>query len=204
MAGAVDQMAAEHAGAGPRLHRLEHAGALIGAPILLARDEAGGHVDGAARNSLHFGGERARRAAAIPLQPALESGAGIFGAVDRRARCPAAICWRRSPPRDGISCATVSAMVSPSPSRNRSAVLPARSADHAFQRIRLVVFPVRALVMVIGAQEIMHALRRAVHVGVGLARRIVPLVMLARPRQRGEFAMHGIFGRGLCGGYRPC
>ena len=48
------------------------------------------------------------------------------------------------------------------------------------ERIGLVGFPVRALVMVIGAQEIMHALRRALHVGVGLARRVVPLIMLAR------------------------
>ena len=63
----------------------------------------------------------------------------------------------------------------------------------ALQRIGLVVFPVRALVMIVAAQEIMHALRRAVHVGVGLPRRIVPLIMFSRPRQRREFAMHGIF-----------
>ena len=44
----------------------------------------------------------------------------------------------------------------------------------------------------------MHALRRLVHVVVGFARRVVPLVMLARPRQRGEFAMHGVCGCGLC------
>src|SRR3954469_4620062 len=40
MAGAVDEMAAEHVRAAAPLHRLERAGALIGAPILLARDEA--------------------------------------------------------------------------------------------------------------------------------------------------------------------
>src|SRR5262249_59394689 len=65
------------------------------------------------------------------------------------------------------------------------------------QRIWLVVLPVRALVMVVGAQEIMHALRRAGHVAIGLARRVVPLIMFARPRQRSELAMHGIFGRRL-------
>src|SRR5665213_4259838 len=82
VAGAVDQMAAYHVAAGGRLHRLEHARALIGAPILLARDETGGHIDGAARPYLQFSGECARGAAAIPLQAALESGAGIFGAVE--------------------------------------------------------------------------------------------------------------------------
>src|SRR5262245_27823549 len=72
MAGAIDQMAADHLGAGLRLHRLKHAGALIGAPILFAGDEGGGRIDGAAGPGLQLRGERGRRAAAIPLQPALE------------------------------------------------------------------------------------------------------------------------------------
>ena len=38
----------------------------------------------------------------------------------------------------------------------------------------------------------MHALRRVVHVVVGLACRVVPLVMFSRARQRGEIAMNGI------------
>src|ERR1700704_4864736 len=82
VAGAVDQMTAEHARAGGGLHRLEYAGALVCAPILSARDEAGGNIDGAAGISLEFGDERARGAATIPLQPALESGAGIFRAAE--------------------------------------------------------------------------------------------------------------------------
>src|SRR4030088_2124730 len=82
VAGAIDQMNAEHPCAGARLHRLEDARALISAPILLARDEARGHVDAAARTCLEFGGERARGAAAIPLQAALESGAFIFRAIE--------------------------------------------------------------------------------------------------------------------------
>src|ERR1700704_3495140 len=81
MAGAVDEVTAEHAGASAFLHRLIDAGALIGAPVLFAGDEAGGHVDAAAGICFEFGGERARGAAAIPLQPALESGARLFGAV---------------------------------------------------------------------------------------------------------------------------
>src|SRR5690242_16557563 len=48
MAGAVEQMTAEHAGAGSLLHALEGAGALVSAPIALAGDEHRGHVDRAA------------------------------------------------------------------------------------------------------------------------------------------------------------
>src|SRR5258708_25931699 len=84
MAGAVHQMNAEHLCARALLHRFINARTLIGAPVLLSRDEARGHVDCAAGMSLQFGGERARNAAAIPLQAALESGARIFGALERK------------------------------------------------------------------------------------------------------------------------
>src|ERR1035437_2106428 len=57
VAGAVDQMTADHAGARGRLHRLEYAGALVSAPVLFARDEAAGHVDAAARTGFEFDGE---------------------------------------------------------------------------------------------------------------------------------------------------
>ena len=38
----------------------------------------------------------------------------------------------------------------------------------------------------------MHALRCMVHIGIGFARRVVPVIVLARPRQRRKLAMHGI------------
>src|SRR5205085_6618493 len=82
--GALDQMTADHAGAGALLHRLIDAGPLIGAPVLLAGDKARGHVDAAARPGFKFGSKRGRSAAAIPLQSALETGAGIFSAVERK------------------------------------------------------------------------------------------------------------------------
>src|SRR5262249_44702924 len=82
MAGAVDQMAADHVGAGTGLHRLEGAGKLVGSPVLLSRDETGRHVDGAARPGLLLRHESARGAAAIPLQAALEARALIFGRVE--------------------------------------------------------------------------------------------------------------------------
>src|SRR5579863_5836054 len=82
MPGAFDQVAAEHVGTGGLLHRLEHAGALIGAPILLARDETRRHVNGAARPGSELRGERGGSTVAIPLQPALETGALIFGAIE--------------------------------------------------------------------------------------------------------------------------
>src|SRR3954447_9262337 len=83
MAGAIEEVTAEHSGAGAPLHRLKHARALVGAPVLLARNETGGHIDAAARPGLQFGREPGRRATAIPLQPALKSGARVFGAVER-------------------------------------------------------------------------------------------------------------------------
>jgi hypothetical protein len=83
-AGAVDQMSADHVAAGFRLHRLIDAGTLIGAPVLSARDEAGRHVNGSAGPGLQFRGEGTRGAAAIPLQTALESGAAVFAAVERK------------------------------------------------------------------------------------------------------------------------
>src|ERR1700730_3380398 len=79
VAGAVDQVTAEHAGAGRCLHCLIDAGTLICAPVLPARNKARGHVEAAAGIGFEFGSERARGAAAIPLQPALESGAVKFG-----------------------------------------------------------------------------------------------------------------------------
>ena len=63
------------------------------------------------------------------------------------------------------------------------------------QRERLILLPVRALVVVVGAQEGVDALRTVAHVVVGLARRVVPLVVLARARQRGQFRVNVGSGR---------
>src|SRR5438876_12050951 len=82
VASAIDQMTADHVAACARLHRLEDTGALMRTPVLLSRDEARRHVDGAAGEGLQFAVEGARGAAAIPLQSALESGALIFGGVE--------------------------------------------------------------------------------------------------------------------------
>ena len=70
MPGAIDQMAAEHSRARRRLHRFEHAGTLIGAPILFARDETGRYVDAAAGKCLKLRDECTGGAAAVPLQSA--------------------------------------------------------------------------------------------------------------------------------------
>ena len=80
--------------------------------------------------------ERARGAAAIPLQAALESGAGIFGAVEGKLAVGQPLVGgdlgrpRAFPPRPSRPCPWRD------PSRNRSAVLPVRprtmiSADRA-------------------------------------------------------------------------
>ena len=70
------------------------------------------------------------------------------------------------------------------------------------ERVRLVVRPVGALVVVVGAQEGVHALRAVPHVGVGRARRVVPLVVLARPRSAASSSWMSIAARSR--GRRPC
>ncbi len=62
----------------------------------------------------------------------------------------------------------------------------------AFQAVRPVARPVRAFVMVVGAQKRVHALPAMHHVGVGFACRVIPLVVLARPIERGQRLMDGI------------
>ena len=59
------------------------------------------------------------------------------------------------------------------------------------QPMRPVLLPVGALVMEIGAQEIVDALPAMPHLRVGRPGRIIPLVMLARPRQRGQRLVDG-------------
>src|SRR6185295_18642142 len=58
VAGAIDQLAAEHARAGARLHRLEVAGLLEHAPVAGAGDEQRRHVDRAAREGLQLADAR--------------------------------------------------------------------------------------------------------------------------------------------------
>ena len=55
--------------------------------------------------------------------------------------------------------------------------------------MRSVLFPIGALMVEIGAQEIVDALPAMPHLRVRRPGRIVPLVMLARPRQRRERLM---------------
>src|ERR1700722_20768511 len=82
MSGAVDQLDAAHGGATDALHPLDRAGRLVNAPIAAAGDEQCGHVDAAAGEHLQLAETDALSAAAIPLQTALETGSGVFGAVD--------------------------------------------------------------------------------------------------------------------------
>ena len=70
------------------------------------------------------------------------------------------------------------------------------SARPRLQRMRPVAVPIGALVVEIAAQKGMDALRAMPHVGVGRARRIIPLVMLARPVQPCQRGMD--VGLGSC------
>src|SRR5258706_10527868 len=73
VAGAVKQVGAAPLRAGAGRHALERAGSLVDAPIALARDEGRGYVDRAAV-MLRQLFENLGRAAAVPLQAALETG----------------------------------------------------------------------------------------------------------------------------------
>src|SRR5207245_10246561 len=84
VARAPDDVHASQVRAGAVLHRLEVARLLVNAPVAPASNEARGHVDRAARPGLEFRRISPTGGAAIPLQPALETGAGVFGGVDRK------------------------------------------------------------------------------------------------------------------------
>src|SRR5579885_186535 len=82
VAGAVDEAAEQHLRQGALLHPLEVAGLLVDAPVARAGDEAGGDVDGPAGEERELAGIAGDRPAAIPLEAALEAGAGEFAAID--------------------------------------------------------------------------------------------------------------------------
>src|SRR6516162_5861921 len=94
MAGAIDQMTAQHPGAHALLHPFKIAGTLVGPPIAFSCNEDRGDVDGPAREQLQFSGIDASGAAPVPLQAALEPGTLIFASVDGELalRQPPACC----------------------------------------------------------------------------------------------------------------
>ena len=194
MAGAVEQMAAEHAGAGAVLHALEIAGALIGAPVALAGDEHRRHVDRAAGEQLQFGIVEALGAGAVPLQSALKSGALVFAAVDAElvvGEPPAGgdLAGGRHYRRDGLGHVLVE--IHDVVGRH----LRQLAGGPGSQRIGLVAAPIRALVVEIPAQKGVDALRAMPHVVIGGPGRVIPLVMLARPVELGQFIMNAGAGR---------
>src|ERR1700689_4388109 len=81
MSGAIDEMRAPPLRTSRGLHPLKGAWKLIDAPIALARDETGGHIDGAARKRLKLSDVFAGKAS-IPLQAALKSGSSKFVCVN--------------------------------------------------------------------------------------------------------------------------
>ena len=174
-----------HPGAGLALHAPDRAGRLVDAPVVAARDEGRGHVDGAAREDLEFGIVLARGPHAVPVQAALEACARVLGAVDRQFPLGQPGVGRDFVRRGhflrhrlGHALGEVHDVVGRHP---RHLV-----GGPCLQFERLVALPVGALVVVVGAQECMQALRGLPHVLVRGPRRVVPLVMLARPGQGGQ------------------
>ncbi len=190
------QVAAQHARAGTGLHFLHRARHLVYAPVALARDEAGRHIDGAAGEDLDLGVEFAARADPIPIQAALEAGPGIFRAVDAKLGLgqPFArrdLGGRRHVRRNRLGHALVQLHDVVGRQLGKLAGGP------RLQPKRPVLWPVRALVVVVGAQEGVDALRAVPHVGVGCPRGIVPMVVLARRVERRQVVVDRAAGFGL-------
>src|ERR1700722_18529706 len=83
MAGAIDEMKADHVGAGAVPHALRGTGRLIGAPITFACDIHRRYIDGASGEGVHFGHAFWIGTAPHPvaLQRAGKFGAAVFGHV---------------------------------------------------------------------------------------------------------------------------
>src|SRR5919197_3181448 len=177
MPGAVDELdAADHAGARARLHPLERAGILIGAPVGLSGNEHRRLIDRAAGEQLQFRRESAARTDAVRLEAALKSRSAVLGAVhaqlifgkplaggDRRSR--------RHLGSDGLGHAFVA--IHDVIARQPGPLFRRPRAE----RMRIVLFPVGALHVVVGPQERMQPLRRVPQVVVRLARRVVTLIV---------------------------
>ena len=169
----------------------KRAGRLVDAPVARAGDEAA-----PARRCVRPANScssaevgRSVRSGTTAGRPG--SRCGRTPRVDAPARPRAATCRRRSAAGDrhvrrhGLGHALVAA-----PSRSRSAASPARLGGPR-RRAGAACWPSsRRSCVVVGAQEGVQALRAVPHVGVGLARRVVPLVVLARARQRGQVVVH--------------
>ena len=192
MAGAVDEVEIVEAGAGGA-HTLQRAGALVHPPIAASGDEAGRDFDDTTREQAQIACVAAARSAAIPLQPALEAGALILPRINRKRRVgqPAAggdlggPQASRRPPFQPSSVAVHDVIGG---HLREFARRPSRKREGP---VRL---PVGALVVKIGAQEVMHALAAADHVAIGRARRVIPLVMFARALQRRQIVVNGVGG----------
>src|SRR3984957_4417490 len=176
MPGPIDEMRAPPLRTSRGLHPLKSARKLIDAPIAFARDETRRHIEGAAGKRFKLTDVLVGKAS-IPLQAALKSGSSKLGRIDRQ------LCVRE-----------------PSACRNfllRRHML-GRGLRHPLGEIhdvigrhlrqlagreraqleRLVPRPIGALVMIIGAQKRVDALRSSPHIIVRFARLVIALVML--------------------------
>ena len=170
-------------------------GVLIGAPIALPSDEHRGDIDGAARERPHLG-EALRIGAAphaIALKGAGELRSGVFGRVhvDLGLGQPLArrdLGRRRHERRDRLRHALV--LLHHVIGRD----LRHLRGGPRLQGMRLVPFPVGALVVVIRAEECVEALRRMEHVVVGPARALIVLVVLPRRVELRELRVEFVVG----------
>ena len=177
---------------------LERAGLLKGAPVGAAGHERERHVQAAARDQQRVARPPRRRRRPVPVQRPLEPRAPPLARVHRQLVVPqprrARPRLRRHHPRDRLRHA--------GPRRHDVVVRQRRQAGGApgCERVRRRVGPGvrRRLGVEVAAQEGGHALRRVGPFrGRGRAR-VVPLVVLARRRERGQLALDVVAGNAGC------
>src|SRR6516225_8211977 len=184
MSRTINEMCAAPLSTSRSLHPLKCTGKLIHTPIALACNETRRHIDGAARKRFKLGDVFAGKAS-IPLQAALKSGSSKF------------VCIH------GQFCVS-----EPSACSNllRRWHVLGRGLCHPLAEVHdvigrhfrqltrseggqlewLVLFPISTLVIIIGTQESVDALRGSPHIIIGFARSVILLVMLPwriEPRQ---------------------
>ena len=191
----LPQVKARHIGQGAAAHGLNRAGRLIGAPIAFAAHEHRGTSMVALKTSEARRGFWDRsRAARVALERAGELGARIFRHVDADLRLgPPSIGrdLRRRRHEGSHRLGHPFVLLHHIIGRDLRHLL----GGSRFQRMGHVPFPIRAFVVVIGAEEGVQPLGRMEHVVIGARRALMVLIIFARRVELGDFGVQFVVGR---------
>src|SRR6516165_7993411 len=176
MSRTIDEMRAAPLSTSRGLHPLKCTGKLIHTPIALARNETRRHIYGTVRERFKLGDVFANKAS-IPLQAALKSGSSKFVCVlgqlcvGQPSACSNLLLrWHVL----GRSLRHPLGEVHDVISRHLRQLVRSEGAKLEW----LVSFPISALVVIIGTQESVNALRSAPPVIIRFACLVILLVML--------------------------